>query len=116
MKAGEFEFDLFDDKTGKVVETVTNDVDGNIIFAELTFDKAGTYNYHIVEKKRTQLKKVLPYDANPVGVTVTVSADAEGKLSAAVAYENDDKTFENTYAPKKTSAPIEVTKALSGRT
>ena len=116
MKAGEFEFDLFDDKTGKVVETVTNDVDGNIIFAELTFDKAGTYNYHIVEKKANTTEKGVTYDANPVGVTVTVSADAEGKLSAAVAYENDDKTFENTYAPKKTSAPIEVTKALSGRT
>ena len=116
MKAGEFEFDLFDDKTNKVVETVTNDAEGNISFAELTFDKAGTYNYHIVEKKANTIEKGVTYDANPVGVTVTVTADAEGKLSAAVAYENDDKTFENTYAVEKTSAPIEVTKALSGRT
>ena len=116
MKAGEFEFDLFDDKTGKVVETVTNDADGNINFAELTFDKAGTYNYHIVEKKANTTEKGVTYDANPVNVTVTVSADAEGNLSAAVAYENDDKTFENTYAAEKTSAPIEVTKVLSGRT
>ena len=116
MKAGEFEFDLFNDKTNKVVETVTNDADGNINFAELTFDKAGTYNYHIVEKKANTTEKGVTYDANPVGVTVTVTADAEGKLSAAVAYENDDKTFENTYAAEKTSAPIEVTKALSGRT
>ena len=116
MKAGEFEFDLFDDKTNKVVETVTNDADGNINFAELTFDKAGSYNYHIVEKKANTTEKGVTYDANPVGVTVTVTADAKGKLSAAVAYENDDKTFENTYAPKKTSAPIEVTKVLTGRT
>ena len=116
MKAGEFEFDLFNDKTNKVVETVTNDADGNINFAELTFDKAGTYNYHIVEKKANTTEKGVTYDANPVNVTVTVSADAEGNLSAAVAYENDDKTFENTYAAEKTSAPIEVTKVLSGRT
>ena len=116
MKAGEFEFDLFDDKTNKVVETVTNDADGNINFAELTFDKAGSYKYHIVEKKANTTEKGVTYDANPVGVTVTVTAGAEGKLSAAVAYENDDKTFENTYAPKKTSAPIEVTKVLTGRT
>lgn len=116
MKAGEFKFDLFDDKTNKVVETVTNDADGNINFAELTFDKAGTYNYHIVEKKANTTEKGVTYDANPVGVTVTVTADAEGKLSAAVAYENDDKTFENTYAAEKTSAPIEVTKVLTGRT
>ena len=115
MKAGEFEFDLFDDKTNKVVETVTNDADGNINFAELTFDKAGTYNYHIVEKKANTTEKGVTYDANPVGVTVTVTADAEGKLSAAVAYENDDKTFENTYAAQKTPALIEVTKALTGR-
>ena len=93
MKAGEFEFDLFNDKTNKVVETVTNDADGNINFAELTFDKAGTYNYHIVEKKANTTEKGVTYDANPVGVTVTVTADAEGKLSAAVAYENDDKTL-----------------------
>ncbi|WP_269139582.1 Spy0128 family protein, partial [Streptococcus oralis] len=115
MKAGEFEFDLFDDKTNKVVETVTNDAEGNINFAELTFDKAGTYNYHIVEKKANTTEKGVTYDANPVGVTVTVTADAEGKLSAAVAYENDDKTFENTYAAEKTPALIEVTKALTGR-
>ena len=116
MKAGEFEFDLFDDKTNKVVETVTNDAEGNISFAELTFDKAGTYNYHIVEKKANTTEKGVTYDANPVSVTVSVTADAEGKLTAAVAYENDDKTFENTYAPEKTSAPIEVTKVLTGRT
>ena len=116
MKAGEFEFDLFNDKTNKVVETVTNDAEGNINFVELTFDKAGTYNYHIVEKKANTTEKGVTYDANPVSVTVSVTADAEGKLTAAVAYENDDKTFENTYAPEKTSAPIEVTKVLTGRT
>ena len=116
MKAGEFEFDLFNDKTNKVVETVTNDAEGNINFAELTFDKAGTYNYHIVEKKANTTEKGVTYDANPVGVTVTVTADAEGKLSAAVAYENDDKTFENTYAAERTPATLEVTKVLTGRT
>ena len=115
MKAGEFEFDLFDDKTNKVVETVTNDQDGNIKFAELTFDKAGTYNYHIVEKKANKTEKGVTYDANPVGVTVTVTADSEGKLAAAVSYESDDKTFENTYAAEKTSASLEVTKKLTGR-
>ncbi|ORO48266.1 adhesin [Streptococcus oralis subsp. tigurinus] len=115
MKAGEFEFDLFDDKTDKVVETVTNDADGNINFSELTFDKAGTYNYHIVEKKANKTEKGVTYDANPVGVTVTVTADSEGKLTAAVSYEGDDKTFENTYAAEKTSASLEVTKKLTGR-
>ena len=116
MKAGEFEFDLFDDKTGKVVETVTNDADGNINFAELSFDQEGEYTYHIVEKKANTTEKGVTYDANPVEVKVTVTTDATtGKLVAAVTYENDDKTFENTYAAEKTSASLEVTKKLTGR-
>ncbi|EUB26910.1 pilin isopeptide linkage domain protein [Streptococcus sp. BS21] len=115
MKAGEFEFDLFDDKTNKVVETVTNDQDGNIKFTELSFDQEGEYTYHIVEKKANTTEKGVTYDANPVGVTVTVTADSEGKLAAAVSYESDDKTFENTYAAEKTSASLEVTKKLTGR-
>ena len=116
MKAGEFEFDLFDDKTNKVVETVTNDQDGNIKFAELSFDQEGEYTYHIVEKKANTTEKGVTYDANPVEVKVTVTTDATtGKLVAAVTYENDDKTFENTYAAEKTSASLEVTKKLTGR-
>ena len=116
MKAGEFEFDLFDDKTNKVVETVTNDQDGNIKFAELSFDQEGEYTYHIVEKKANTTEKGVTYDANPVEVKVTVTTDATtGKLVAAVSYESDDKTFENTYAAEKTSASLEVTKKLTGR-
>ena len=116
MKAGEFEFDLFDDKTNKVVETVTNDQDGNIKFAELSFDQEGEYTYHIVEKKANTTEKGVTYDANPVEVKVTVTTDATtGKLVAAVTYENDDKTFENTYVAEKTSASLEVTKKLTGR-
>ena len=116
MKAGEFEFDLFDDKTNKVVETVTNDQDGIIKFAELSFDQEGEYTYHIVEKKANTTEKGVTYDANPVEVKVTVTTDATtGKLVAAVSYESDDKTFENTYAAEKTSASLEVTKKLTGR-
>ena len=116
MKAGEFEFDLFDDKTNKVVETVTNDADGNIKFAELSFDQEGEYTYHIVEKKANTTEKGVTYDANPVEVKVTVTTAATtGKLVAAVSYESDDKTFENTYAAEKTSASLEVTKKLTGR-
>ena len=117
MKAGEFEFDLFDDKTNKVVETVTNDADGNINFAELTFDQEGEYTYRIVEKKANTTEKGVTYAANPVEAKVTVKADAtSGNLVATVTYEADDNKFENTYAAEKTPALIEVTKALTGRT
>ncbi len=59
MKAGEFELTCSMTRFNKVVETVTNDAEGNINFAELTFDKAGTYNYHIVEKRNTTEKVLL---------------------------------------------------------
>ncbi len=51
-------------------------MEGNINFAELTFDKAGTYS-HIVANTT---EKGVTYDANPIGVTVTVTADADGKI------------------------------------
>ena len=116
MKAGEFEFDSFDDKTNKVVETVTNDQDGNIKFTELSFDQEGEYTYHIVEKKaNTTEKRWLLYDANPCWRYSHCNSRLWRELAAAVSYESDDKTFENTYAAEKTSASAPVTKRLTGR-
>ena len=117
LKEGEFELTLYGPNDDTEIETVTNDKDGNVKFSELTFDKAGEYVYHILEKKADTTEKGVTYDANPVEVKVTVTADPDsGKLTSTVVYENDDKTIENTYAAEKTSAPIEVTKVLTGRT
>ena len=116
LKAEEFEFTLFGPNGDTEVETVKNDKDGNVNFSELSFDQEGEYTYHIVEKKANTTEKGVTYDPNPVEVKVTVTTDATtGKLVAAVSYESDDKTFENTYAAEKTSASLEVTKKLTGR-
>ena len=117
LKEGEYEFTLIGPDGKTEVETVKNAADGSIKFAELSFDAVGEYTYRIVEKKAGTTDKGVTYDANPVVAKVKVTSETgTSKLKAVVTYENDDNTFENTYTPKKTSAPIEVTKVLTGRT
>lgn len=50
LKGGEFTFELRDDK-GNVLDTTTNDKDGNIDFKPITYTSAGTHTYHVSEVK-----------------------------------------------------------------
>ncbi|HFI0100703.1 TPA: FctA domain-containing protein, partial [Streptococcus suis] len=111
----EFEFTLTA-QDGKSIQTVKNDANGNITFDELTFDKAGTYYYTITEKNAgTTDEEGITYDAQPVEVTVEVTADSTGKLASTVSYANNDNTFENIYTPTPVDVELEVTKKLTGR-
>lgn len=102
LKAEEFEFTLTD-QDGKVKETVKNDKDGNIAFSELEFDKAGTYTFKIAEKADSDTS--IKYDTKTVTATVTVVDKGKGALEATVSYD-DEKAFENTYTPAKTSVSV----------
>lgn len=102
LKAEEFEFTLTD-QDGKVKETVKNDKDGNIAFSELEFDKAGTYTFKIAEKAGSDTN--VKYDTKTVTATVTVVDKGKGALEATVSYD-DEKAFENTYTPAKTSVSV----------
>ena len=111
---GEFEFVLTETTEGVEkphTETVTN-VGGNITFAPISYEKAGTYTYTITETKG-ELPGIT-YDETPVNVTVVVT-DKEGKLEAAVTYGNEDNQFENTYTASPGEAKITATKVLTGR-
>ena len=111
---GEFEFVLTETTEGVEkphTETVTN-VGGNITFAPISYEKAGTYTYTITETKG-ELPGIT-YDETPINVTVVVT-DKEGKLEAAVRYENEDSQFENTYKPADGELVLEVSKVLTGR-
>lgn len=97
LRAGEFEFQLRD-ADGNVVATAKNDADGRITFAGLTFDKAGTYEYTLVEVAGTA--EGIMYDKSEHRVTVTVTDDLKGHLTAEVAYDNGTApVFTNTYKP-----------------
>lgn len=87
-----FTFELLNND--EVMDSVTNDAEGNIAFKELTLDKAGTYTFKIVEVAGD--KKSMTYDATEHTVTVRVDDNGQGQLVVA-AIEGDNPTFTNTY-------------------
>lgn len=89
---GAFTFELLNND--EVMDSATNDAEGNIAFKELTLDKAGTYTFKIVEVAGD--KKGMTYDATEHTVTVRVDDNGQGQL-VVPAIEGDNPTFTNTY-------------------
>lgn len=91
LKAYEFEFELVD-KDGKVIDTERNDKDGDIRFKPLEYardnknvDDRGEHEY-VIREKNTGEKNVT-YDKTEHHVTVTVSDNLQGNLTAKVQYD-----------------------------
>ena len=102
LKAGQFSFTL-KDSGGKVLQTATNDAEGNVSF-NVEYNKAGTYTYTISEvvpeDAENNVKDHITYDTSEHKVTVTVT-NGEGKLAAAVTYDKSSSTsptFTNKYS------------------
>lgn len=102
FKAGQFSFALKDGD--KVLQTVTNDADGNVSF-DVEYNKAGTYTYTISEVvpdgAENNVKDHITYDATPRNVKVVVT-NGKGKLETTVTYGDADSptppTFTNKYS------------------
>ena len=120
LKANEFTF-LLKDQDGKLLDTKTNDENGDILFNPVTFSKAGTFTYTIDEQKPAAPESAITYDESVHTVTVTVTKDANGQLKADVKYDGkmDTLTFTNTYTPPTPPTPSEkqitTSKILEGR-
>ncbi len=98
LSEGMFSF-LLKDKDGNVLQTVTNDGDGKIVFAAIEFDKTGEYVYTVTEVIGTE--KGMNYDETVYTVTVTVTDDGEGQLVATVTVSGDGVIeFNNEYVPE----------------
>lgn len=87
------------------INAVANYKNGNISFGTLTFTKKGTYIYKIYEQNAGDAR--YDYDKSVYTVTVTVTDNSEGKLSAAYTLTKDDApsteiVFRNGFTP----API----------
>ncbi len=112
LQAGEFSFNL---KGNGTDETVKNDANGKFQFADLTFDKAGTYVYTVTEVAGSV--GGVTYDKTTYTVTVTVTDDGSGKLQAATKVEGGNSStilFANTYkAENATGVVIEAEKVLT---
>ena len=92
LKEGQFTFQI-KDKDGKAVAEVKNKEDGAIRFENLAFDSEGTYEYTISEVNDKQAG--VTYDENVYKLTVSVTDDGSGVLSAKVS--GDKATFTNHY-------------------
>lgn len=91
-----------------------------ISFGNITFTKAGVYQYEVKENVPQDKASGMVYDDTARTITVTVTDDGSGKLKAAVTSEEGSKTFENRYdgstdVPGGTKASISASKTLNGR-
>lgn len=112
LKADEFSFQL-KDAQDNLVSTATNDANGNFAFDDLTFDAAGTYSYTVTEDTSNLPAGVSPVTEGPKSVTVVVTDNGDGTLSADV--RKDALEFENSYEASAAMVQLSFAKTLSGR-
>ena len=104
----------------------TNKEPTSFNFGDVAFTKEGTYTFDIKETVPAQKAGGMTYDRHTAKVTVVVTDDGNGQLTAAVSYDNgtvSDKTdkavFKNKYEAShaySTSGGLDVEKVLTGRT
>ena len=105
IPTGTYSFELKDSE-GKVLQTVEND-GSSVAFAPIAYASAGTYTYTIDEVAGSN--RNVSYDSHVETVTVTVTDDGHGNLSAAVAYDSDGASFANTSKPGSLAIAKDVT-------
>ena len=119
MADGEFTFTVYDESgnavSAGVAEGAGDGIAAPVRFGSWTIDRAGTFNYRVVENAG-QGSNGVSYDSDEVWFSVTVADNYDGTLSATVNYPEGGIHFENAYrAGTSTSATIEGTKTLTGR-
>ncbi len=116
MEAGEFKFEILDEQ-GAVVAKGTNDEFGVITFEEIRYAEAGDHVYTVVEVDMGD--KEITYDPSELSITVNVTDDGYGNLTATLNTEESDAiVFTNiyTYIDDNDYVTLRATKDLHGRT
>ena len=104
LKDGEFSFVLKDDK-GNVIQTVTNNAQGNISFENIVYDKPGVYYYTVEEVKGNEADVVYDNMVAKFQVTVTKTVGEKENLLVAAVLLPLDTEFNNSYIPPKPPTP-----------
>lgn len=112
LKDGEFTFEL-KDQDGNIVSSAKNDENGAVAFDTISFDEAGTYNYTVTEAAGSD--ETITYDNTVYKVTITVTDDGNGSLSASVDTGDKNLVFTNKYTkPAEPQKPDDNTPPADG--
>lgn len=109
---GEFTFALIDVATGQEIDRATN-VGKAFTFKAISYTATGSHAYQV--KEVAGQDGTITYSDAVLYVTVNVTDDGSGQLTATANKTAADLTFTNTYTPTATTATITGTKALTGR-
>lgn len=109
---GEFTFALIDVATGQEIDRTTN-VGKAFTFKAISYTATGSHAYQV--KEVAGQDGTITYSDAVLDVTVDVTDDGSGQLTATANKTAADLTFTNTYTPTATTATITGTKALTGR-
>lgn len=109
---GEFTFALIDVATGQEIDRTTN-VGSAFTFKAISYTATGSHAYQV--KEVAGQDGTITYSDAVLDVTVSVTDDGSGQLTATANKTAADLTFTNAYTPTATTATITGTKALAGR-
>ena len=109
---GEFTFALIDAATGQEIDRTTN-VGKAFTFKAISYTATGSHAYQV--KEVAGQDGTITYSDAVLDVTVNVTDDGSGQLTATANKTAADLTFTNTYTLTATTATITGTKALTGR-
>lgn len=109
---GEFTFALIDVATGQEIDRTTN-VGKAFTFKAISYTATGSHAYQV--KEVAGQDGTITYSDAVLDVTVNVTDDGSGQLTATANKTAADLTFTNAYTPTATTATITGTKALTGR-
>ena len=112
---GEFLFELVEN--GQVVAQGTNDAAGNVIMNAITYTTAGEHDYVLREVGAGTTHNGVTFDGKSIAIRTRVVDNGEGGLVVKHALATDDANaaFVNTYAHGTTSVVLGATKVLSGK-
>lgn len=112
---GEFLFELVEN--GQVVARGANDAAGNVAMSAVTYTTAGEHDYVLREVGAGTTHNGVTFDGKSIAIHTSVVDNGEGGLVVKHALATDDANaaFVNTYAHGTTSVVLGATKVLSGK-
>ena len=112
----EFFFELVEGD--QVVAQGMNDAEGNVVMNAVTYTTAGEHDYVLREVGAGTTHNGVTFDGKSIAIHTSVTDNGKGELVVKHALATDDANaaFVNTYAHGTTSVVLGATKVLSGKT